>query len=69
MAVSIRSNIVESIKTQTVINNLTNLTSMLQPGQITQDSPHQTPQVDDLNNLIEKINIEKTTTKGKLQSC
>ena len=43
IAVSIKRNIVESMKTQTGINNQTYLTPMSQPEPITQYSPHPTP--------------------------
>ena len=43
MAVSIRSNIIESMNTKTMINNQINLTPLSQPELITQDSPHPTP--------------------------
>ena len=52
MTVSIRSNIVESMNTQKMIHRQTNLALKSQPEPITQDSPHPTPQIEDLNNLI-----------------
>ena len=63
MTVSIRSNIVESMNTQKMIHHQTNLALKSQPEPITQDSPHPTPQIEDLNNLIEEIDIEKTPNK------
>ena len=65
MTVSIRSNIVESMNTQPMINNQTNLSPMSQLEPITQDSPHLTPPVEDLNDLIEEMEIEKTPKKRK----
>ena len=65
MAIIIRSNIVESMNTQIMINNQSNLNPMSEPEYITKNSPHSTPQVEDLNNLIEEIDIEKTPNKRK----
>ena len=44
MRVSMKINIVESMNTQTMINNQTRITPMSQPEPITHDSPHPTPQ-------------------------
>ena len=65
MTVSIRSNIVKSMNTQPMINNQTNLSPMSQLEPITQDSPHLTTQVEDLNDLIEEMEIETTPKKRK----
>ena len=43
MVVSIKNNIVDTMKTQTMINKITNLTPISPPEPITQDSPQQTP--------------------------
>ena len=66
MLVSIRSNIVESMKAQTLTNNKSKLTLMSQPEWITQDLPHPTPQVTDLNNLIGEMDIENIPHKRKI---
>lgn len=58
MKVSLRSNVVESINTQHIINTQINLTPMSQPELITKDSLHPIPQVEALNNLIEEMDIE-----------
>ena len=65
MTVSMRSNIVESMNTEPMINNQTNLSPMSQLEPITQDSPHLTPPVEDLNDLIEEMEIETTPKKRK----
>ena len=39
------------------------ITPNLQPDLITQDTPQQTPRVEELNNLIEEVDIEKTPNK------
>ena len=44
LTVSIKNNIVDTMKTQTTINNLANLTPMSPLEPITQDSPQPTPQ-------------------------
>ena len=61
---SIRSNIVDPMS-EIILNKQTNLTPMSQPEPINQDSPHSTPQVEDLNNLIEEIDIENSPNKRK----
>ena len=53
------------MNTQAVINNHTNLTPTSQPEQTTQEPPQSTLRVEDLNNLIEEMVIEKTLDKKK----
>ena len=65
MVVSIKNNIVDTMKTQTMINKITNLTPMSPPEPITQDSPQPTPQVEELNKLIDDMDIEKSPNKRK----
>ena len=65
MAVSIKNNIIDTMKTQTIINNPTNLTPMPPPEPITQ-SPHLIPQVEELNNHIDEMDIEKSPNKRKV---
>ena len=64
MAVSIRHNIVDTMKTQTTIKETTNLTPISPTEPITQ-SPHPTPQVEELNNLTEDMDIGKFPNKRK----
>ena len=45
------------------LNNQTNLTPLSQPEPITQKSPNPTPQVEDLNNIIEEMDIKNTPNK------
>ena len=65
MAVSIRSNVVDSMNIHKTINIQTNLTQLSQPEPITQDFPNTTLQVEDLNSLIEEMDVEKTPNKRK----
>ena len=67
MAVSIRNNIVDTMKTQTTIKETTNLTPISPTEPITQ-SPHPTPQVEKLNNLIGDMNIEKSPKKRNVST-
>ena len=60
----IRSRIVDLMR-ESISNKQSNLTPMSQPEPITQDSPHLTPQIDDLNNLIEEVDIKKSSNKRK----
>ena len=62
MAVSIRQNIVDTLKTQTTIKEKTNLTPISPTEPITQ-SPHPTPQVEKINNLTDDMEIEKSPNK------
>ena len=48
-----------------MINDQTNLTPLSQRELITQDSPHSPPQLEDLNNIIEEIDIGKSPNKRK----
>ena len=43
------------------------LTPNSQAKPITQDTPQQTPRDEELNNIIEKMDIENTLTRGKRQ--
>ena len=63
MIVSIRHNIIDTLKTQTS-NNTTNLTPTNLPEPITQP-PHPTTQEDESNNITEEMDIEKTPNKRK----
>ena len=45
----------------------TNLTPNSQPELITQDTPQPSSRVEELNNLIDRMDIEKIPIKGKLQ--
>ena len=63
MAISIRNNIVDTMKTQAT-NNPTNLTPMSPPEPITQ-SPYSTPQVEESKNIIDEMDIEKSPNKRK----
>ena len=65
MVVSINNNIVDTMETQTMINKITNLTPMSPPKPITQDSPHPTPQVEELNDIIYEMDIEKSPNRRK----
>ena len=51
------------MNTQAVINNHTNLTPTSQPEQTTHEPPQSTLRVEDLNNLIEEMVIDKTLDK------
>ena len=42
-----------------------NITPHSQPELITKDTPQQTPRVEELNNLIDEMDIEKTPNKRK----
>ena len=45
------------------LDNQTNLTPLSQPEPITQESPNPNPQVKDLNNIIEEMDIKNTPNK------
>ena len=65
-AVSIRSNIKESIKESMnakAEENRMNLTPNSQPELITQDTPQPSPRVEELNSLIDEMDIKKTLNK------
>ena len=64
MTVSIRKNIVDTMKIQTTIKEKTNLTPTPPKEPITQ-SPQPTPQVDETNNLTEDMDIENSPNKRK----
>ena len=63
-AVSIRSNIKESIKESMnakAEENRMNLTPNSQPELITQDTPQPSPRVEELNSLIDEMDIKKNS--------
>ena len=62
MSVSIRQNIVDTMKIQTTIKEKTNLTPISPIEPITQSS-QPTPQVDEINNLTDDMDIEKSPNK------
>ena len=64
MTVSIRQNIVDTMKIQTTIKEKTNLTPISPTEPITQ-SPQPTPQVVEINNLADDMDIEKSPNKRK----
>ena len=64
MAVSIRNNIVDTMKTQRTIKETTNVTP-ISPTELITQSSHRTPQVEELNNLIYNMDIEKSPNKRK----
>ena len=64
MAVSIKQNIVDTMNIKTTIKGKTNLTPISPTAPITQ-SPQPSTQVDDINNLTEDMNIERTPNKRK----
>ena len=66
MAVNIRHNIIDTMKTQTTIKETTNLTPISPTEPITQ-SPQPIPQVEEPNNLIEDMDIEKSQIKVRHQ--
>lgn len=67
MAVSIRRNVVDSMNIHKTLNIQTNLTPLSQPEPIIQNFPNPTPQVEDLNNLIEEMVIENIPNKRIFQ--
>jgi len=68
ITMNLRNDITATIKeTMTTKNNNStmHLTPNSQPEPITQDTPQQTPRVEELNNLIDEMDIEKSPNKRK----
>ena len=66
ITMSLRNDIKETLKDAMNTNKekiKIDITPNLQPDLITQDTPQQTPRVEELNNLIEEVDIEKTPNK------
>ena len=65
---SLRNDIKATLKETMETNNdesKMDITPHSQPELITQDTPQQTPRVEELNSLIEEMDIEKTLNKRK----
>ena len=63
----IKATLKETLKTKNDESKM-DITPHSQPELITQDTPQQTPRVEELNSLIDEMDIEKTPNKRKAPS-